>query len=125
MKKEQLLKTLSLIKEYNEDLFSKLRVANRAIKGENRKKKDISVEDLQEILILISILLSGNIKARYELEEYLKENKAFMELSALKTITTNCKQDIDALKSVSFNMVEVLKSIRHKEEDEKYKEKTV
>ena len=44
-----------------------------------------------------------------------------MDLSMIKSLTTNCKQDIDALKASSFSMVEVLKSMRSKEEEERYK----
>lgn len=121
MKKEQLVKTIELVKEYNDDLFSKLRTIKRQMKDKN----PISTDRLEEVLVLISVLLSGNIKARYELDEYLKENKAFMDLTTMKTISSNCKQDIDALKSASFNMVEVLKSIRYKAEEQNYKDKTL
>ena len=125
MNKEQLLKSCDLIRDYNEDLFKKLRVANKVIKGKSKTKKYLEVEQIQEILILISILLSGNIKIRYELEDFIKENKAFVDLSYIKSLSSNCKQDIDALKATSFNMVEVLKTMRNKEEEQKYKDSTL
>ena len=78
MNKEQLLKSCDLIRDYNEDLFKKLRVANKVIKGKSKTKKYLEVEQIQEILILISILLSGNIKIRYELEDFIKENGHIM-----------------------------------------------
>ena len=121
MNKEQVLKTCNLIKEYNEDLFKKLRIVNKILKGKSKKQTKVEVDQIQEILILISILLSGNIKIRYELEEFVQTNKAFMDLSMIKSLTANCKQDIDALKASSFSMVEVLKSMRSKEEEERYK----
>lgn len=125
MKKETLLKTTAYIKEHNDELWKILRTLRKVQKGESKTKKEITVEDIQEVLILITILLSGNIKVRYELEEYIKDNKAFANLSTLKSISSNCKQDIDALKSESFNMVELLKSIRQKEEEKKYKEQAL
>lgn len=121
MNKEQILKTCDLIREYNEDLFKKLRVANKVIKGKSKTQKVLKIEQIQEILILISILLSANIKVRYELEEFIRDNKAFMDLSMIKSLTTNCKQDLDSLKAQSFSIVEVLKSMRSKEEEQKYK----
>lgn len=121
MNKEQILKTCELVKEYNEDLLKKLRVANKIIKGKSKTHKTLEIGQIQEILILISILLSANIKVRYELEEFIRDNKAFMDLSLVKSLTNNCKQDIDALKSSSFSMVEVLKTMRSKEEEERYK----
>lgn len=121
MNKEQILKTCDLIRDYNEDLFKKLRVANKVIKGKSKTQKVLKIEQIQEILILISILLSANIKVRYELEEFIRDNKAFMDLSMIKSLTTNCKQDLDSLKAQSFSIVEVLKSMRSKEEEQKYK----
>lgn len=121
MNKEQILKTCDLIREYNEDLFKKLRIANKVIKGKSKTQKVLKIEQIQEILILISILLSANIKVRYELEEFIRDNKAFMDLSMIKSLTTNCKQDLDSLKAQSFSIVEVLKSMRSKEEEQKYK----
>lgn len=125
MKQEQLLKSIDLIKEYNNDMFSKLRTINRIQAGKSKNRKTVSKEEIEEVLVLISILLAGNIKVRYELEDWAKENKAFANLTQLKAIATNAKQDIDALKSASYNMTEVLKSIRQKEEDEKYKQETL
>lgn len=125
MKQEQLLKSIDLIKEYNEELFSKLRSAQRVLKGKSKTRTSVTTEELTDILLLTSILLSGNIKVRYELEDWLKENKAFASLTQLKTISANCRQDCENLKSVSFNMTEVLKTIRQKEENEKYKEETL
>lgn len=121
MNKEQILKTCDLIKDYNDDLFKKLRIADRSIKGKSKNHKILEKEQIQEILILVSTLLSANIKVRYELEDFVKKNKAFMDLSLVKSLSSNCKQDIDALKAASFSMVEVLKSMRSKEEEERYK----
>jgi hypothetical protein len=121
MNKEQILKTCDLVKDYNDDLFKKLRLANKIIKGKSKTHKILQVDQIQEILILVSILLSANIKLRYELEDFVRDNKAFMDLSMIKSLTSNCKQDIDALKAASFSMVEVLKTMRSKEEEQKYK----
>ena len=125
MNKEQLMRTLELTKEYNEDLHKKLRIADRVLKGKSKTQKNLQIEQIQEILILISILLSGNIKARYELEEFIKNNKAFLDLGTIKNISANCKMDIDALKSISFSMVEVLKSMKLKQDEEAYKEAVI
>lgn len=124
MNKEQLIKTIELTKEYNTDLHRQLRVIEKILKGKSKSQKEIKIEQLQEILILVSILLSGNIKARYELEDFIRNNKAFMDLATMKSVSANCKQDIDALKAISFSMVEVLKSMKLKQEEEAYKEAT-
>lgn len=125
MNKEQLLKTLDLTKEYNDDLHKKLRVIKKIIDGKSKTRDHVSIDQIQEVLILISILLSGNIKARYELEEFIKNNKSFMDLGTIKTISANCKMDIDALKAASFSMVEVLKSMKMKQDEEAYKEAVI
>ena len=125
MKKETLMKTLDCIKEYNNDLWKLVRKVYKIQKNESKSKKVIESEVIQEILILISVLLSGNIKVRYDLEEYINENKAFASLATLKSISSNCKQDIEGLKSLSFNMVEILKTIKQKENEVRYKEETL
>lgn len=123
--KEQLYKTIELTKEYNDELHKKLRIANKVLSGKSKTQTKLEIEQIQEILILISILLSGNIKARYELEEFIAQNKAFADLAKMKSISANCKQDIDSLKAASFSMVEVLKSMRMQEEEKQYKEATL
>lgn len=125
MNKEQLIKTIELTKEYNTDLHRQLRVIEKILKGKSKSQKEIKIEQLQEILILVSILLSGNIKARYELEDFIRNNKAFMDLATMKSVSANCKQDIDALKAISFSMVEVLKSMKLKQDEEAYKEAVI
>lgn len=125
MNQEHLLKSIDLIKDYNEELLTKLKSAQRILKGKSKLKSSLSTEEILDILILTSIILSGNIKVRYELDDWIKKNKAFANLTQLKTITTNCKQDCDNLKSISFSMTEVLKTIRQKEEEQKYKDQTL
>lgn len=124
MNKEQFLKTLDLIKEHNKDLYSKLNSIKRVLAGKSKTNKQVTSDELCEVLIMTSIMLSANIKVRYDLEDWLKENKAFANLSQLKSITTSCKQDCENLKSISYSMTEVLKTIRQKEENQRYKEQT-
>ena len=57
MKQEQLFKSIDLIKEYNDDLFSKLRSIDKIVKGKLKTVKEVSIDQVQEVLILISILL--------------------------------------------------------------------
>lgn len=125
MKKEILTKVVEQIKEYNDELFTLTRKIRRTQKGDSENKSLKNVEQIQEALILVSILLSGNIKARYELDAYLKDNKAFANMASLKAISANCKQDIEALRSISFSLVETLKSIKQKDEEQRYREQTL
>lgn len=125
MKKEILTRTVEQIKEYNDDLFSLTRKIRKIQKSDDGSKSTKNIEQIQEALILVSILLSGNIKARYELDTYLKDNKAFANMASLKAISTNCKQDIEALRSISFSLVETLKSIKQKDEEQRYREQTL
>ena len=125
MKKEILTRTVEQIKEYNDDLFSLTKKIRKMQKSDEESKSTKKIEQIQEALILVSILLSGNIKARYELDTYLKDNKAFANMASLKAISTNCKQDIEALRSISFSLVETLKSIKQKDEEQRYREQTL
>ena len=125
MKKEILTRTVEQIKEYNDDLFSLTKKIRKIQKSDGESKSTKNIEQIQEALILVSILLSGNIKARYELDTYLKDNKAFANMASLKAISTNCKQDIEALRSISFSLVETLKSIKQKDEEQRYREQTL
>lgn len=125
MNKEQLQKTMDLVKEYNDDLFSKMRSINRIQSGKSKTKKQVPIESIEDVLILTSILLSGNIKLRYDVEEFIKTNRAFANLTQLKTLATNSKQDLEALKSISFNMTELAKIIRQKEENDSYKKEAL
>lgn len=125
MNKEQLQKTMDLVKEYNDDLFSKMRSINRIQSGKSKTKKQVPIENIEDVLILTSILLSGNIKLRYDVEEFIKTNRAFANLTQLKTLATNSKQDLEALKSISFNMTELAKIIRQKEENDSYKKEAL
>ena len=125
MNKEQLLKSVEIIREYNDDLFAKLKHINRVQAGKSKSTKIVKREEVEEVLVLIAILLSGNIKVRYDLENRIKENAAFANLSQLKSIAINAKQDVEALKSASFSMTEVLKSIRSREEEQAYREKVL
>ena len=125
MNKEQLLKSVEIIREYNDDLFAKLKHINRVQAGKSKSTKIVKREEVEEVLVLIAILLSGNIKVRYDLENWIKENAAFANLSQLKSIAINAKQDVEALKSASFSMTEVLKSIRSWEEEQAYREKVL
>ena len=113
------------IREYNDDLFAKLKHINRVQAGKSKSTKIVKREEVEEVLVLIAILLSGNIKVRYDLENWIKENAAFANLSQLKSIAINAKQDVEALKSASFSMTEVLKSIRSREEEQAYREKVL
>lgn len=125
MNREQLNKSIELTKEYNDELHKKLRTIKKIMDGKSKTQSEVKVEQLQEILILISILLSGNIKVRYELEDFIRNNKAFIDLATIKSISTNCKLDIDSLKAQSFAMVEVLKSMKLKQDEEAYKEAVI
>lgn len=125
MKKEILTRTVEQIKEYNDDLFSLTKKIRKMQKSDEENKSTKNIEQIQEALILVSILLSGNIKARYELDTYLKDNKAFANMASLKAISANCKQDIEALRSISFSLVETLKSIKQKDEEQRYREQTL
>ena len=125
MNKEHLQKTISIIREYNEDLFTKTRSMKRIVSGKSKLKKQVSLEEVEEALILISVLLSGNIKLRYDTEEFIRENKGFATLTQLKTLANDSKHDLEALKSLSFTVTELAKIIRHKEEEQNYKDKTL
>lgn len=125
MNKEQLQKTSQLIREYNADLFDKQKALDKIMKGKSKTRKTVTLDEIQEVLILIGILLSGNIKLRYETQEFIKENKAFANLTQLKQLADNSRQDLESLKSLSFVMVEAAKIIRHKEDEQKYKEQTL
>ena len=69
MNKEQLYKTIEITKEYNLDLHKKLRHINKVRGGKLKSQTEVDIGEIQDVLILTSILLSGNIKARYEIEE--------------------------------------------------------
>lgn len=125
MNKEQLYKTIEITKEYNLDLHKKLRHINKVRGGKLKSQTEVDIEEIQDVLILTSILLSGNIKARYEIEEYIRENKAFVDLAMLKQMSSNCKDDIEALKGISFSMTAVLNSMKMQQEQELYKERNV
>ena len=123
MSKNTLVKTRDLIVEYNDELFSLLRKVRKAKK--DGKTHELDYEILEEAMILLAILLSGNIKVRYELAEYIKDNSGWGNLSSIKNMKDDCMKDIEALKSESFALAEILKTKRFRDEQKAYKEQVM
>ena len=112
-------KTIKCIREYNIELNEKL------TELKNKKHKDITPDNVSELLLILSMLITANINVRYEIEDYISDTKAFSNLASIKNILNNCKLDLEALKSVSYTLVELSKSVKEYNSREEYRSKTL